>query len=143
MDESTGWGGEFWFHDGTELFEALRVTEVDFPEETVDEHDVTTLKATNKWKEFISGMRDGGSFTVKLNYIPGNTTDQKIRAWRGAGENRAWKIVVPGTDGTAERQFTGDGFVAGYKPDPMSANSPKTITLTVRVSGEVAEAVAS
>ena len=141
MDESTGFGGEFWLHDGTALAELLRVTEVEFPDEQFDEDEVTTLKSEGK--EFLRTLSDGGTFAVKMNYIPASATDTLCLAAKAEGDVRPWKIVVPGTDGTAERMFTGTGFVKGYRPDPMSRGSAKRATLTIRVSGAVTEAAAA
>jgi predicted secreted protein len=142
MDESTGWGGEFHLSsDDTagNLVELERVTAVDFPEDQVDEVDVTTLKAEGRRKEYISGLIDSGSFTVEMNYIPGSDTDVLCRGALTAGNTRAWKIVVPGTDGNPSRKYEGFAFVKGYKPDPLTPNDAKKATLMLRVTGAVTE----
>lgn len=143
MAVGTGWGGEFWLHNGTALAEVLLVTSVTFPEDSVDEIEVTTLKAAGRRKEYISGLIDAGSFDVELNYDPGSTTDLALRAALNAGNTRAWKIVVPDEAGLPERQFTGNGFVKGYKINALRPGEAKTAVLTVKVSGAVTEAAAA
>lgn len=142
MAESTGWGGEFHFHNGTALQELVTVTGCGLPEDQVDELEVTTLKAANRRKMFISGMIDGGSFDVEMNYIPNSADDQLCLAAKNAGNTRAWKIVVPDDDGTALRKFEGTGWVKGYKINALKPNEPMTCVLTIRVTGAVTEAAA-
>lgn len=143
MDESTGWGGQFWLHDGTQLVKLDRVTEMGLPEDTTDEHEVTTLEAPGRFKEYIAGLRDGGEFSVTMNYIPGSATDTLCRAAKTAADVRPYKCVVPGTDGTPERQFEGTCFAKSYNPDPLNPNAPKKITLVLRNAGAVTEGGAS
>lgn len=140
MGYSTGWGGEVQLHNGAALTELLGVTGVSFPEDSVDEIDVTTLKAAGRRKQFISGMIDSGTFDVEMNYVPNSATDQLCRAALTAGDIRAWKIGAPDDDGTLLRQFSGNGFVKGYKIEPLSTSDAMKATLMIRVSGAVTEA---
>lgn len=142
MGYSTGWGGSAHLHNGTALTELVGVTGVTFPEDQVDEIEVTTLKAANRRKEFISGMIDSGTFEVEMNHVPNSATDQLCRAALTAGDTRAWKIVVPDDDGTELRKFEGSGFVKGYRINQMRPNEAMTATLMIRVSGAVTEAAA-
>lgn len=141
--EGTGWGGEFWLHNGTALTELTTVTSVGLPEDQVDEVEVTTLKAPGRRKQYISGLIDGGSFDVEMNYIPHEADDILCLAAKNAGDVRGWKIVVPKADGTDSRMFTGNGFVKGYKINPLKPGEAKTCVLTIRVTGAVTEAAAA
>lgn len=143
MNEGTGWGGQVWLHNGVALTKLAGVTEIEFPEETFDEEEVTNLESPNRRKEFIRTLSDPGSFTVKMNYVPANATDTLCRAALAAGDGRAFKIVVPAADGTASRMFTGTAFAKGYKPDALAAGKAKTITLLLRVTGAVTEGAAA
>lgn len=143
MSEGTGWGGQFHLHNGTALTKLLRVTAIDFPEDTVDEEDVTTLESPGRRKEFIPTLIDGGSFTVEMNYIPGSITDTLCRAAATTRDVRAWKIVIPDEAGVAERQISGSGYVQSYKPDPLTAGGAKKATLTIRTTGAQTEAAAA
>lgn len=142
MGYGTGWGGTAHLHNGTVLTELLGVTGVSFPEDQVDEIEVTTLKATGRRKEFISGLIDSGTFEVELNHVPNSATDVVCRGALNAGTARAWKIVVPADDGTPLRKFEGSGFVRGYKINQMRPGEALTSVLMIRVTGAVTEAAA-
>ncbi len=139
--EGTGWGGAFHLHNGTALTELVNVTEIGFPEDQIDEVEVTPLKAAGRRKVFIAGLIDAGSFDVTMNYVAGDADDVLCRAQ--LGQVRNWKIVVPDATGTAERQLTGSGLVKGYKVNPMQAGEAMTCVLTIRVSGAVTEGAAA
>lgn len=143
MAYGTGWGGKAFLHNGSTLTELAGVTGVSFPEDQVDEIEVTTLAASGRRKEYISGLIDSGTFEVQLNHVPASASDTLCRAALTAGDVRAWKIVVPDATGTAARQFTGNGFVKGYKLNEMRPGEVMTSVLTIRVSGAITEAVAS
>lgn len=143
MGESTGWGGEFHLHNGSALQELVNVTSVGLPEDQVDEVETTTLKATGRRKTFIPGLIDGGSFDVEMNYIPNSADDQLCLAAKIAGDTRPFKTVVPDDDGSELRQFTGTGWVKGYKINPLKPGEAMTAVLTIRVTGAVTEAAYS
>lgn len=132
--ETTGWNGQFWLHNGTALVELVGVTEVGMPEITVDTAEITPLKATGQFKQFMGTLKDGGEFTVMINYTPRNATDLLCRAQ--LGQTRAFKIVEPGVDGTQLQQIDGTGIVTGYKPSPMKPGEPRTAELTIKVSAQ-------
>lgn len=140
-DESTGWGGEFWLHNGTALQQLVRATEVGFPEDSVDQHEVTPLNAPGKRKQYISGLIDGGTFDVTMNYVFDSADDQLCRD--ALSSNRTFKIVIPDDTGAASGQITGTVSVIGYKRPAMTPNSPMMATLTMQVSGETTEAAAA
>lgn len=139
--EGTGWGGQFHLHNGTALTELVNVTGVGFPEDQIDEVEVTTLAAPGKRKMFISGLIDGGSFDVEMNYVAGSADDALCRAQ--FGQIRDFKIVVPDAAGVAERQITGQALVRGYKVNPIKPGEAMTCVLTLRVTGAVTEAAAA
>lgn len=142
MGYSTGWGGQAHLHNGTVLTELLGVTGVSFPEDQVDEVEVTTLKAAGRRKEYIAALIDSGTFEVELNHVPNSATDIVCRAALTAGNTRAWKIVVPNDDGTPLRKFEGSGFVRGYKINQLRPGDAMTSVLMIRVTGAVTEAAA-
>ena len=135
-----GWGGEVHLSsDNTEanLVELAEVTNCSFPQDEVDEHEVTHLKSPNKRKEFIAGMRDGGEVTINLNYVPGGATDLLLTAALEAGTTRKVKFVIPDDSGagTADWNIVTSGFVKRYAPDGMEPNAPVTATAVIRITG--------
>ncbi len=141
--EGIGWGGEFHLHDGAALFKLVNVDSVTPPEDSVDEVEVTNLASTGRRKQFIAGLIDGGEITVEMFHVPNSTTDQVCLAAKAAADVRAWKIVFPDTDGTALRQYTGDGFVKGYKISPVTPGDPMRSTLVIRCTGAQTEGAAA
>lgn len=135
MGYSTGWGGEMHLHNGTALQELLGVTECDPGDSVADEVEVTTLKAADRFKEFIPGMIDGGELTATINHVPNSATDQLLLAAKAAADTRAWKVVFPDDDGTPLRKYEGTGFVKQYKINPLKPGEAMTATLVIRCSG--------
>jgi hypothetical protein len=140
-DPRIGWGGELHLStDETEanLVELEDVRSVGFPSIEVDEHEVTSLKSPDRFKEFIAGLKDGGEFPAEFNYKPGEATDLMLTAATG-GTRRAVRIVVPDDSGTgaADWNFTFLAFVKRYAPDTMEPNAPITATATFRVARAV------
>ena len=56
---------------GTALAE---VTSIGVPSLTGEVIDVSTHSSTDRWREFIRGMRDAGEFTITMKYTAGSTT---------------------------------------------------------------------
>lgn len=138
-----GWGGELHLStDSTEanLVELSEVRSVNFPQIEVDEHEVTSLKSPNRFKEFIGGLKDGGEFTATFNYDPGSATDLLLTAALG-GTTRKMRIVIPDTSGagTADYNWLFPTFVKRYSPDAMEPNAPITATATFRVAGAIGQ----
>ena len=136
-----GWNGELYLStDATEanLVELSEIRSVNFPQIETDEHEVTTLKSPDRFKEFISGLKDGGEFTVTFNYVPGAATDLALTAALG-GTRRKTRIVVPDdTEAAApDWNWTFLSFVKRYAPDSMEPNAPITATATFRVAGAI------
>jgi hypothetical protein len=136
-----GWGGELWLAtDNTEatLTELAEVRNVGFPQIEVDEHEVTHLKSPDRFKEYISGLKDGGEFTATTNYDPGSATDLLLTAALGSTTRMA-RIVIPDDSGagTADWNMTFPVIVKRYAPDSMEPNAPITATATFRVAGAV------
>lgn len=140
-NESTGWGGEFWLHDGSSLVQLSLVRECGMPEVTVDQLDTSHLQSTNKFKEFIGGMKEGSEFPVIMNYVPRSATDLLCEG--SIGDNRAFKIVEPDFDGVGVQDITGTVLVTGYKPDPMKPNEVRTATLMCKLVGNYTKAAAA
>lgn len=140
-DERTGWGGQFWLHNGTALTKLVGVTGIGFPDDQADEAEVTTLEAPGKRKQYIRTLIDGGEFEVEMNYIPASATDTLCQAARDEGDVRDWKIVVPDVDGAPAREVSGTAFVKMYSRSDLTPGEPLTATLTLRVTGAVIEGV--
>ncbi len=132
-----GWGATFSLHNGTVLTLLGEVTGITIPNSQTAEVEATHFTSPNRRREYISGLIDDGEGTIEMNLEPGSATDALIRAAQTAGDNRAYKIVIPKTSGTWE--ITGTCIVRGYERNvPM--DDKMTATLTVRFTGSPTEA---
>lgn len=142
MAESVGWGGKFYLHNGSALQQLTYATAVEPGEQVADEHEITPLNASNRFKTFILGTIDPGEITVELNHVPNSADDVLLLAARAAGDARAWKIVFPDDDGTELRKYEGSGFVRSYRVNRVGPNEPMTATVVIRCTGAITEAAA-
>lgn len=138
----TGWGGEFWVHNGTTLTELKQVVSFTLPQDETDEVDITHLKSAGRRREYAEGLIDSGEFTVVLNYRPNSDTDILLRGFQAAGGQRAFKAVIP-ERGVATWQVTGNVIMRGYDRGEVNAEDKMEATVTFRVTGALTEAVYS
>lgn len=137
-DVELGAGSEFWLADDAgNLTELEMVLEVPMPQETDDLVEVTHMKSPGKRKEYIGGWSDGSEADVVMNYVPGSKTDKLIREAKASKERRAYRIVLPTSDGTWV--ITGFVLVRGYLPtNPIGDR--RTAAMTVKFTGAEAQA---
>lgn len=95
-----------------------------------DAVDVTHMESTERWREFIGGLKDGGEVSVELNFDPGDATTTSLLADLNANTAGYYKITFP--DATAW------GFAAlltGFESsDPL--DDKMTATVTFKLTGK-------
>lgn len=74
--------------------------------------EVTCFESANDVREFISTLKDGGTITFTLNYIPSASASghQLIVNDMLAGTNQAWVLVFPNSVNLAF-----NGIVTGFE----------------------------
>jgi len=60
-----------------------------------DEVDFTHLNSPNGVKEYKSGLKDGASSTIELNWVPGDAEHEALRAAADAGDVIKFQIQWP------------------------------------------------
>ena len=78
----SGVGTTLGLGDGAspEVFTSIsEITNLGGPEVSAEEVEVTSLDSVGGFKEFISGLRDGGTVTFDMNYLGGNTQQNAMR----------------------------------------------------------------
>ncbi|QAY77923.1 phage tail tube protein [Sphingosinicella sp. BN140058] len=143
QEAAHGWGGEFHFHDGTALYEAVEVVGFDLPDDEIEEIEKTHLKSPGKRREFMSGLIDGGEVEVRLNYRPGSDTDIKIRAWKALGNSRAVRFIIPDEVGDPAWQVDTSSICRGYPGVTVEAGTKMEATLRLRITGDQTQAAAA
>jgi predicted secreted protein len=137
----TGWGGQFWLHNGTALTKLLEVVSFGLPTPEVETVEATHLESPGRRREYITGMIEDGELEVVMNYVPGSATDVLIQGALDAGAARAFKAVVP--NATTGRQFEGTCIVTGIDRGTIEADGKMEVAMTVRLTGATTEAAVS
>lgn len=137
----TGWGGQFWLHNGTALTKLVEVTSFGLPTPEAETVEATHLESPNRRREYITGMIEDGELEVVMNYVPGSTTDLLIANALTDGTAKAWKAVVP--NATVGRKFEGLCIVTGYDRGSIEPDGKLEATMTVRLTGATTEAAAT
>lgn len=133
-----GWGTIVSLHNGTALVALAQVKDCNIPESETDELQSTHYQSPDRYREFVSGLKTRGEFTVEMNYLPGSPTDVLCRAADAAADVRPLRIIVPNETGAGAQQIDFTGFVKGYTRG-NDLDGLRMATLTVKVSGNLAE----
>ena len=127
---------------GTAYSTIGQIMDINGPEVSRDEIEVTTRDSTEYWMEFIKGMKNGGNVTfgvvLDLSLATHGTASTGILSdFQNEGTIPAFKLNFP-----QSRQCTFDGFFTAFPPAaPMK--DALTADLTVKVTGKPAFATAA
>ena len=133
---TAGVGSEFQVGDGAspEVFtKVAEVLSIGGPEISAEEIDVTSLDSTGGYKEYITGLKDGGSVALEVNWVKSNSQQIAMRDKLDSGVETNFRIVFSDSPST-QADFAGKvtGFNMAAEPgSQLKAN------LTVRISGQV------
>lgn len=135
QDASVGYGGEFWLHDGTALYELVQVVEFDVPEGGSREQvEKTHLKSADlSWnREFLSAFYEDSDFEVLLHYRPLSTTDVLVRDAIAEADERAFLAVIP-ESGVPVAQVAGVAKCTGRTKPRVTPDGLMQTTATFRI----------
>ncbi len=138
QEASTGYNGEVWINDGTDLYELVGVTGFGLPQNRRERVPAATLKDSRP--KTIAGRYIDGEFTVQLLYRPQSDTDVLLHELNESGEERAMKLAIPEQDGTIVEEWAFTGEVTGYEPNELDAETAMTATLTIEVQTDITRA---
>lgn len=102
------------------------------PAQKLDMKEATNLLSPNTYKEFIAGLRDGGSVTGSGTYIPKDAVQAKLRSDFDGGTLKKWQLILPGTLGTVA--FS--GYVQDITP-ALPLDDRMTYAFTIKITGIV------
>ena len=102
------------------------------PDETFDIIDVTTHSSVGGYREFITGLADGGELTVTINWHDDEATHTALQDAQKAREVTAFELFWPQYDTNNLVSF--DAYVTGL---PRSSPTDAQITrdLTLKITG--------
>lgn len=130
----TGHGATFKRGDGaaTELFTAIaEVINITPPQLSREEVEASHLSSPDNYAEFLAGMKDGGTPTITMAFLPGDATNASVLSDFEAGNNTNYEIEYP--DGS---KWAFAAFVSGYAPGEIANNERITAEVTFRISGK-------
>ena len=127
-----GHGSQFQRGNGAtpESFSPLaQVTNIGPPTLSRDTQDATHMQSPQRWREFTSGLRDGGEASIELDYNRGQATDLALLADFNSDASRNYRIVFP--DGS---NWTFNAFITSYDAD-VPLDGKMTASATFKVNG--------
>ena len=112
-----------------------KLTNIPMPEMTSDMLDATSHDSTDKFREFVKGLRDAGEFTVEGRFI---SEDDISTLWdyyggENADSSVSITITLPNTAGTT---FTADVYVQSLLPAQGNFEELLEFTATFKVTGK-------
>lgn len=118
--------------DGTTWKKIANLKNVTPPNVSTDEIE-TTDHDSNGWKQFIAGLKDGGSMPFSVN-VKDDAAITEMFALAESGENVHWRITAP----TKPKKFVVKliGFVKSFNLEDLVSGSAITATGEIRNSGQ-------
>ena len=132
-DAAIGYGASFKRGDGAspEVFTALgEVTAINGFELSKDTVDATHMGSPDRYREFISGLRDGGEVSVELNFVPDGTAITNAFTDFDADVARNYQIVWADTS-----DFEFSGICTGIST-AVPVDDKMSATFTYKVTGK-------
>jgi len=128
-----GVGAIFHRWDGTSTWAAIaEINNIGGPSMTRDTIDATSLDSVDKYREFISGFRDGGTVTLNMNFIRANYALFKTDFESDDLGN--YEIILPDDDVTT-LEFMG---LVTELPLTIPPDEKITMDISIKISGKVA-----
>lgn len=131
------YGSKLQIGDGavSEAFsDVAEIVELTPPSMSRDEIDVTSHQSSDGYREFISGLRDGGEVSGKANWLPTNATHDGTTGLLESfndNVNHNWKIILPNSLIT----ISFSGFLTAFEPD-LPIEEQAQLSFTIKVSGK-------
>jgi hypothetical protein len=101
------------------------------PNMKMDMKEVSNMLSPATFKEFIAGLRDGGTFTFDCNYLPKDAVQTKLISDFNAGTLKKWQLVLPGGLGT----WSFSGYVDTLNP-AIPLDDRATVTGSIKITGQ-------
>lgn len=121
-----GHGSAFAIGDGggpevfTDLAEVTGITPPNISRDTVD---ATHMASTEKWREFVPGLRDPGEVSITLNWIPSGAAQDALMTKFASDTASNFRITYP----NAEADIF-SAFCVGFAPeDPLDGKMTATV----------------
>jgi len=119
----------------SETFTAIaELTEINPPQMSKDSIEVSNHSSPSRYREFLAGMKDGGTVSGKGNWLPNNATHDENTGLLESftdDSNHNWKLVLPDSLGT----FSFVGHLTSFNPEtPLTAQG--ALSFSIKISGK-------
>ncbi len=127
----SGVGTKFLRKQGEEYVALAEVNSITGPNMSRETIDVTSLDSDAGYREFIPGIRDGGTVSLNMNFT--NATYALMKADFESDVIRDYKIEIPDAAGTT---LTFSGLVT-ESPLAIEVADKISADVTIKVTGKV------
>jgi len=131
VDATIGHNTLFQRDPGTGSYATLaEVTSITPPNLARDTIDGTHMLSTDRYREFISGLRDGGEANIELSFIPGGSAMTALLIDFQSNSAVPYKIVFPNS-----QSWTFDAFVTSLGPE-APLDDKMSMAVTFKITGK-------
>lgn len=110
------------------------ITELKLPALKAETEETTTIDA--EWDSHLPTLKRGGDVSIEANWLPGNTSQAKLKTAFDSQTLNTYKVVVPGgAAGAPLATLTFSAHVTEYNPDIGGAKDKLRLKVTLKVSG--------
>lgn len=103
---------------------------------TKEARDKTHTESTEKYREYLSGYKDGDSVTITCNYLPGDSTQETLRTDFDATTDTSYQIKF---SNATESEWLFDGIVTDLTfASNIQSDDPAVFTFTIKITGKPA-----
>lgn len=139
--EVIGHGSKLQLGDGaptTEVFQEIKgTTQITFGSSKLDTPETTNMGSTGITRTYGTGLRTPGDVTAKINYIPGDASQQALSLAAQAGLKHNFKVILPAVSLT--RAF--NASIVSFDLDVPDDKIP-TYSLKLTLTGDYTETFA-
>ncbi|WP_137387967.1 phage tail tube protein [Rhodoligotrophos defluvii] len=97
-----------------------------------DAVDATHAASPDAYREFISGLRDGGEVALTLALLPTNAAQRRLYDDFNDNAAHKYKVLFPNVEQTS---WSFDGLITALTP-ALPIDDRMTLAVTVKVSGK-------
>lgn len=112
------------------------VQSVSGPSIARDTPDATHATSTERWRDFIAGLKDGGEVTVGMNFLPADTTQKDASGGLlndfSDNDSHSYRVSWPDSPAVVW-SFT--AFITAFEPD-LSIDDVVTASVTFKITGK-------
>jgi predicted secreted protein len=109
------------------------ITNLNGIELSADSVEMTSHDSTDRYREYIQGLRQGGTFDIEGISLPTDTGQAEIYTQFNADAAVAAVITFPD-----DSNWTAQVIVTGFKPADAPVDGPLKFTATFQVTGKPA-----